>query len=206
MDLGLKVQATPRLHPNDEVTLDLQFDISSLSGQNVNGIPILSNRSLKQTVRLKEDQTSFLAGIIESNETNTITGLPGLAQAGPLGYLAGVRGNQNSKTELVIAITPRQLRATPRNDSSLYAGRGAGSESGAPAASAVPRRSHRRRLRSPGRSGHCAFHYSASGVAAGGASGRPTARDTTLRRSSSKWRNKPTEDEAPTGKAKITIF
>jgi hypothetical protein len=127
IDLGLKVHASPRMHPDGEVTLDLQFDISSLSGQNVNGIPILSNRSIKQTVRLKEDQTSLLSGIIQSNESKTITGLPGLAEAGPLGYLAGVRGNQNSKTELVIAITPRRLRLAPHVDNSLYAGRGEGS-------------------------------------------------------------------------------
>ena len=126
IDLGLKVHASPRMHPDDEVTLDLQFDISALSGQNVNGIPILSNRSVKQTVRLKEDQTSLLSGIIQSNESKTITGLPGLAEAGPLGYLAGVRGNQNSKTELVIAITPRRLRLAPHIDNSLYAGRGEG--------------------------------------------------------------------------------
>ena len=133
IDLGLKVHAEPRMHPDNEVTLDLQFDISSLSGQSVNGIPVLTNRSIKQTVRLKEDQTSFLSGIIQSNESKAITGVPGLAEAGPLGYLAAVRSNQNSNTELVIAITPRQLRLAPHVDNSLYAGRGEG-----PATSAAP--------------------------------------------------------------------
>ena len=43
-DLGLKIKATPRLHDDNEVTLQLQFDIKSLTGTSINGIPILSNR------------------------------------------------------------------------------------------------------------------------------------------------------------------
>ena len=46
LDLGLKVKATPRVHDDDEVSLDLEFDISSLSGTSINGIPILTNRTI----------------------------------------------------------------------------------------------------------------------------------------------------------------
>ena len=127
VDLGLKVQATPRMHADADITLDLKFDISSLAGLAVNGIPILSNRSIQQVVRLRENQTSVLSGMIQSSETPSITGLPGAAEAGPLGYLAGLRSKQQSETELVIAITPRQLRLAPRTDRTIYAGRGTGS-------------------------------------------------------------------------------
>ncbi len=64
------MHATPRLHPNHEVTLDLQFDISAVSGQNVNGIPILTNRTIAQSVRLRDDQTSVLSGIMQRNEAH----------------------------------------------------------------------------------------------------------------------------------------
>jgi general secretion pathway protein D len=124
VDLGLKVQATPRLHPNDEVTLDLQFDIKSLTGQDVNGIPVLSSRNIQQSVRLKENQTNILAGIVQSNELRGISGLPGLATLGPAGYLAGLHTKQDSQTELIIAVTPRQLRLPAQPGLALYAGRG----------------------------------------------------------------------------------
>src|SRR5208282_6788539 len=74
VDLGLKVQATSRMHPNGEATLALQMDINSLSGQNVNGIPILSNRTIEQSVRLKENQTSVLSGLMESSEMQSLSG------------------------------------------------------------------------------------------------------------------------------------
>jgi tetratricopeptide (TPR) repeat protein len=126
VDLGLKVQATPRLHPDDEVTLDLKFDISSLSGDNVNGIPILSNRTVQQTVRLKENQTSVISGIMQSSEINGITGLPGIGTVPVAGLLGSGQTTQRSDTELVIAVTPRQVRLAPRVDTTFYAGRGPG--------------------------------------------------------------------------------
>ena len=122
VDLGLKVHATPRLHPNHEVTLDLQFDISAVSGQNVNGIPVLTNRTIAQSVRLRDDQTSVLSGIIQRSDVRSINGWPGLGEAGPIGYLFGVHGKQESDTELLIAITPRQLRLAARTDTTILCG------------------------------------------------------------------------------------
>lgn len=126
VDLGLKLYATPRLHPGDEVTLRMQFEITALTGQAVNGIPVLSNRSIQQMVRLRENQTNILTGIVQSSELRGFAGWPGLARAGVLGNIAGVRDTSESDTELLIAITPRQLRLAPRTARSFYAGRGEG--------------------------------------------------------------------------------
>jgi type II secretory pathway component GspD/PulD (secretin) len=123
VDIGLKVHATPRVHPDGEVTLNMQFDITALSGQNVNGIPILSNRTIDQEVRLRANETSILSGLIENSEIRSITGWPGLGFLGPL---TGLHDKQQSESELVIAITPRNLRLAPRVDRSFYAGRGVG--------------------------------------------------------------------------------
>jgi Flp pilus assembly secretin CpaC len=126
VDLGLKVHATPRVHPPDEVSLNMQFDVTALAGQNVNGIPIISNRTIEQMVRLRANETSILAGLVESSEVRSITGWPGLAELPLIGPLTSDRNKQQSDTELVIAITPRQLRLTPREGRTFYAGRGVG--------------------------------------------------------------------------------
>lgn len=140
VDLGLKVRATPALHPNDEVTLHLEFEIRALSGVSVNGIPVLTNRTIDQTVRLKENQTSVIAQLLDQEETRAITGLPGFANAPGVGYLAGRRDVQPKDTELLILVTPRQLRLPFRESRMIYAGRGdtlvprgaAGAEPGEP--------------------------------------------------------------------------
>ncbi|HEX2711818.1 MAG TPA: type II and III secretion system protein, partial [Candidatus Acidoferrales bacterium] len=121
-DLGLKVRATPRIHSDDEVTLQLDFEIRALSGASINGIPVISNRTISQTVRLRENETTVLSGIVQQEETRTITGLPGLARAPGVGHLAGRRDVERRDTELLILLTPRQLRLAPRADRSIYAG------------------------------------------------------------------------------------
>jgi general secretion pathway protein D len=124
VDLGLKVKATPALHENHQVTLQMEFEIKALTGTSINGIPVLSNRNVTQTVRLKEDETSVLAGLLDREETKTITGIPGLATIPGAGYAFGVRNNTLQDTELLILITPRRVRVPKRESHTIYAGRG----------------------------------------------------------------------------------
>jgi general secretion pathway protein D len=123
-DIGIKIKATPSLHPNNEVTLQLELEIKALSGSSVNGIPIISNRSLTQMIRLKEDETSILGGLLDKQETKAITGLPGFAQIPAAGYLFGRRDNSLTDNELLILITPRRVRLPLRQSGIIYAGRG----------------------------------------------------------------------------------
>jgi general secretion pathway protein D len=124
VDLGLKIKATPRLHGDDEVTLHLEFDIKSLAGSAVNGIPILSNRSIDQTVRLREDETSVLSGIVQNNEARSISGLPWTSLVPSIGDLTGENTGTNQQTEILILVTPRALRLPPHDAPALYAGHG----------------------------------------------------------------------------------
>jgi len=132
-DLGVKVKATPTLHPNHEVTLQLEFEIRALANATVNGIPILTNRTLSQTVRLKENEPSVLGGLTDIEETRSITGLPGFAEIpGPPGYAFGDHTNNYQDTELLFVITPIALRTPDHDTRAIYAGRGEpGGQSGA---------------------------------------------------------------------------
>lgn len=120
VDLGLKLKATPTLHLQGEVTLQMEFEIRALSGQSVNGIPILSNRTLSQTVRLKENETTLIGGLLNQEELRTLSGLPGFPNAPP----AGSHAKQTKETQMLILVTPRRLRLPGKNARPIYAGRG----------------------------------------------------------------------------------
>jgi type II secretory pathway component GspD/PulD (secretin) len=124
VDLGVKVKATPTMHPNHEVTLQLEFEIRALSGANINGIPVLSNRTLSQTVRVKEDETTLIGGLLDNEETRSLVGLPGFANLPGVGYAFGGRNNSLKNTEFLILITPRSLREPLRTSPTIFAGRG----------------------------------------------------------------------------------
>jgi hypothetical protein len=123
-DIGVKVKATPTVHPNDDVTLQLEFEIRALAGSSINGIPIITNRTLSQTVRIKEDEPTIIGGLLDNQETRTLTGLPGFANLpGGVGYLFGQRNNTVQDTEMLIVVTPHKLRLKDRVSRSIYVGR-----------------------------------------------------------------------------------
>jgi tetratricopeptide (TPR) repeat protein len=138
IDLGLKIKATPTLHPDGEVTLQLEFEIRALSGTSVNGIPILSNRTLSQTVRVKENEPTLLSGMTDTEETRSIAGLPGFAGIPLVGYAFGSRSRSLQDTELLIVITPRRLRLADHLTRTIYAGRGESGRGFAPGFRGTP--------------------------------------------------------------------
>jgi len=130
-DLGVKIKATPTVHPNDEVTLQLEFEIRALAGTSINGIPIITNRTLSQTVRIKEGEPTIIGGLLDSQESRTLTGLPGFANLpSPVGHFFGQRNTTAQDTEMLILITPHKLRLTDRVSRSIYVGRDTGTSRG----------------------------------------------------------------------------
>ncbi len=124
MDIGLKIKATPRVHPDGDVTLKLDIEISSLTDLSNNGNPVINNDSVEQTVRVKENETATLAGILEPQVTSAINGTPGLADLPVIGWLGKNQNTQTQDTELLIMITPRMIELTPHKNHVIYAGQG----------------------------------------------------------------------------------
>jgi hypothetical protein len=124
LDVGLKVKATPRIHSGNDVTLHLNFEISSLTNQSFNTIPVISNESIDQTMHLKENETTAVAEFLQSQLTNAITGTPGFANVPAIGLLDQNQNSQDQNSEVLILITPRMVRLAPRKNHVVYAGQG----------------------------------------------------------------------------------
>ena len=125
IDVGVKVKATPRIHHNDEVTLQLEFDITSLTGTILNNIPVVSNEQVHQTVRVKTNETAALAGFRSPQYQKSLNGLPYLGEIPHVGLFAADEDVQQQDTEVLILVTPRVAALSPRKDHDIYAGRGA---------------------------------------------------------------------------------
>ena len=119
VDLGLKVTVTPRLHPDNSVTLKMKVEIKGLGTQDVNGIPVLTNRSFEQTARVVDGQPTLIVSALQPQESLTLTGWPGL-------QVLAHRNRQNQDTELVIVVRPRLVRMPDYKSQTIYAGVGPG--------------------------------------------------------------------------------
>ena len=88
--IGVNIELTPRLHHNDDISLRLKLEVSSLSGVGFNNLPTFGTRFVETTIRLRDGETNMLAGLIRDEERNTLQGHSGAER--PAGHRPAVRG------------------------------------------------------------------------------------------------------------------
>jgi len=116
-DVGVNLDLTPRLMPNGEVNLHASIEISSLGAdRSVGGFsqPTFNQRKIEHDIRLKEGEVNLLGGLIETKETQSVSGLPGLSQIPILGYLFSSQHRERIETEVLVMLTPRVIRLPER--------------------------------------------------------------------------------------------
>jgi general secretion pathway protein D len=115
LDVGVNIEITPHVHANGEVTLKISMDVSAVTGQsNIGGIsqPIIGQRKIEHEIRLKDGEANLLGGIMEDQQTKSLSGIPGLAQIPILKYLFGQTTQDHSENEIIFAIVPHIIRGT----------------------------------------------------------------------------------------------
>ena len=112
-DLGLNLTLTPFVHDSEEVSLDIDAEFKVLTGQSVNGLPVISNRAIKEYVRLKFGDWAVVAGLLNNQEGHTIAGLAGLARIPGLGPLTSTHEHDRSGDELLVMLRPVLLTLPP---------------------------------------------------------------------------------------------
>src|SRR5208282_1311148 len=71
-DLGLSLKAKPTIHGNRDVSLTLELQVRSLTGQSANGVPVLSNEEYKGSIRLRDGEPAVVAGEITTNDQRSM--------------------------------------------------------------------------------------------------------------------------------------
>jgi general secretion pathway protein D len=118
-DVGVKMEIQPRVHPDGEVTLKLSMEISNLNGsETIGGItqPIISTRKAEQVIRLADGEINLLGGILEVQDTKTVSGTPLLGEIPILKYLFTSTQKEHITNELVFLLVPHVVRGQELND------------------------------------------------------------------------------------------
>ena len=118
-DVGVKMEITPRVHPDGQVTLKLSMEISNLNGsETIGGItqPIISTRKAEQTIRLADGEMNLLGGILEVQDTKTTGGTPILGEIPILKYIFSSTQKEHITNELVFLLVPHIVRGQELNE------------------------------------------------------------------------------------------
>jgi general secretion pathway protein D len=110
-DLGLVMKATPSIHGESDVTLDIETALRSLTGQTFNDVPVISNRNYKSTITLQNGETAVVVGDINHSEQLSLSGLPGLGAIPGVGELFATQNKNLEDDEFLLVITPHILNA-----------------------------------------------------------------------------------------------
>ncbi len=152
-DVGLTLTFTPIIHLNDEVTIELNFEISTL-GEPVGGnelTPSVNRRNLNTFITLKDGQSRLLGGLIQNEARKNVQHSPFLGDLPLIGRLFRDEREESIRRDIIISIHLRVVKRVepPHSEvSTFWAGTweslGAGAGAPAPAARRKAPRTRRR--------------------------------------------------------------
>ena len=109
---------TPRVTFDGDIVLKLVVESSTL-GQDVNiagqNLPSFGSRKVETTLRLRDGESTLLAGLLREDERRTLTGFPGLMRLPVFKQLFTSNDLSKGQTDIVMLLTPRD-RPRPRAD------------------------------------------------------------------------------------------
>ena len=118
-NIGVNIDITPRTHHNDDVSLSLKVEVSSISGTGYGGLPTFGSRSVNTVIRLRDGETSVLAGLIRDEERTVLTGVPGLVDIPLIGRLFARNKLDRQQTDIILTMTPHIIRVLDINEVDL---------------------------------------------------------------------------------------
>ncbi len=108
--VGLTLKFKPIVFPNQDVQVAMEIESKDVTGAQ-SLTPTFTERTIKGTARIQNNKTLLLASVAQNVESNSRAGLPLLGLIPILGRLFTAPQRDNRQVDIVIAVTPRVIRA-----------------------------------------------------------------------------------------------
>jgi general secretion pathway protein D len=116
-DLGINIKATPQVQADGIIYLKFEIAIKSLTGQSLNGVPVISNREYVGSMTVMDAETAFVVGLLSQSEQRSVSGIPGTTHIPVLRDFTTNTTKDFRDDELVIVITPHIVSPSRTKDS-----------------------------------------------------------------------------------------
>lgn len=108
--VGLTLKFKPLVFPNQDVQVAMEIESKDISGAQTLQ-PTFTERTIKGTARIQNNKTLLLASVAQGVESRGKQGLPLLGLIPILGRLFTAPTREDRQVDIVIAVTPRVIRA-----------------------------------------------------------------------------------------------
>ncbi len=112
-DVGINLKVTPHVSQSEKIRLELEQEVQEVTDfleQDIGGfgyiVPLISNRTVKTTVTVKDGQTFLIGGLISKRTTETMRKVPLLGDIPLIQRLFRELRKEEAKTTLFISLTP----------------------------------------------------------------------------------------------------
>ncbi|HEX6126749.1 MAG TPA: secretin N-terminal domain-containing protein [Pyrinomonadaceae bacterium] len=109
--VGLTLKFKPIVFPNQDVQVAMEIESKDVASGGTFDNPIFTERTIKGTARVQNNKTLLLASVAQDVESNGRAGLPVLGWLPIIGRLFSTPERNNRQVDIVIAVTPRVIRA-----------------------------------------------------------------------------------------------
>ncbi len=108
---GLTLKFKPIVFPNQDVQVAMEIESKDVASGGTAENPIFTERTIKGTARVQNNKTLLLASVATNVEGESRQGLPVLGWLPIIGRLFTTPTNEKRQIDIVIAVTPRVIRA-----------------------------------------------------------------------------------------------
>lgn len=111
-DTGVGLTVTPSVNSGNLVSMQVDQTVTEVGDtvQGADGQPAFLQRQISSKVAVRSGESIVLGGLIRDNSNSGKTGVPLLQDLPVLGKLFGTNRANNTRTELLVVITPRVVR------------------------------------------------------------------------------------------------
>ena len=106
VDAGVRLVVNPRINRDGEITLTISPSVSTATLSGATLLPVVNERAVVTTVRVKSGETAVLAGLVTDTEDVTVRKVPFLSEIPLIGELFKSRTKLPAHTEILIFVTP----------------------------------------------------------------------------------------------------
>lgn len=103
---GISLKFTPQISDQGDITITVQPEVSTVTGSNKEGFPVISSRRASTTVRVRDGETFVLGGLVSESNVRSTAKIPLLGDLPLLGRLFRSERTTSTETEVVIMVTP----------------------------------------------------------------------------------------------------
>jgi general secretion pathway protein D len=119
LEVGLTLEVEPTIYADNDVAIKVNLEVSSIVNTITNPVTgtlvyEIGTRNASTLLQLKDGETQILAGLIKDSDTRSASKVPGLGDIPIVGRLFSDHNTDKEKSEVVLSITPRIIRAKAR--------------------------------------------------------------------------------------------